>query len=128
MLDYPSTFPCPDLLTYNLQVDMDANMSSIRGDQQVGRGHVCMPTVVSVTFTMKTTAFRSWYTWVKTNGFQWFSIPLFSMYNTKIGSGLAEPHVARFIAPISVSMVKRDYFRVSGQLELSPINFVKGQA
>lgn len=134
LIEYPRRFPLPSSQPYAIA----ANMGVIRtpfaaGNTRQRRAFRNMPQMFSLAFQLHTYELYDWQYWANANAYDWFSLPLASMYAPPARwspdgvqpPGLIAPHVARFISDLAISADGFDLFSVTVQAELSPEMWAK---
>lgn len=118
---YPSSLPCPLVDGYSVAVKMNdySSDSPIHNNQR--RTFANIPHFFALTFVVNRTQWHDWYTFIKSYGYQWFSINLQTMYAAKTtGDKRTSPIDIRLTSPIRVTSMTKDYFKIQVNAESSP--------
>jgi hypothetical protein len=126
MRAYPAGLPCPQVEDYSYIVKSGV----IRFDDNVGidqrRDYETMPHLITATFVLSTTIWDSWQVWMDTFGRSWFTMPMVSMYSSRLDpTKVAPDHVVRCVSETFDAKYLTDKnFKVKAQFELAPSMFL----
>src|SRR6516225_2469354 len=106
---YLEDFPLPDQSPYSIAVDMGIVRSPMSGGNvRQRRLYANMPQAFALAFHMHTAELALWQDWVNETAYDWFYLPLSSMYSAGRDDfsppGLVSYHVARFISDLAIAM------------------------
>lgn len=119
---YPRQFPCPLIDGYAIDVDAGVLRSSEGGFPAQRRVFKTMPHSFKCRFYLSIKFWGYWQEWMQTDGRQWFSIDLPSMYSGLVGE-ISIPHLVRLMSTITIEAKTNDYVVASATFELAPSMF-----
>jgi hypothetical protein len=121
---YLDGFPLPDRAPYSIAVDMGLIRSAMAaGNVRQRRQYANMPQLFSLTFHLHTAELWVWQTWVNETAYNWFYLPLASMYAAAgpgFPGGMISYHIARFTSDLAVTLEGHDWYSVTVAAEISP--------
>lgn len=123
---YPQAFRLPDYRPYRLDVDMGVRRTKFAGGYtRQRRIHDVMPTIFSLRFVLRNLPeLRLWQTWWDLHAYDWFEIPLASVYN---GKNRCLHHSVRCISNLRInSIAEAGMFDIDCQVELNPDRSIFG--
>lgn len=129
LIRYPPGFPLPDRQPYGIAADMGVVRSPMAaGNARQRRLYRHMPQQFQLSFHLHTSELYQWQYWVNLYAYDWFALPLASMFAPPANwspdgiqpAGQISPHIARFISDLSISMDGYDWFGVTVAAEVSP--------
>jgi hypothetical protein len=124
---YLDNFPLPDQAPYSIAVDMGIVRSPMAaGNVRQRRLYDNMPQLFSLQFHMHTAELWVWQTWVNETAYNWFYLPLASMYagdGQGLPGGMLSYHIARFTSDLAVTLEGYDWYSVTVAAEISPQMF-----
>lgn len=77
MADYPPTLPLPDQYTGIIDQGLIRTSFPVTAPNQV-KGYNSPRTDISMTFSMDDATYETWLTWMTSNGYDWFNMPVVS--------------------------------------------------
>ena len=116
---YPSTLPSPMLEGLSATVAMGVLRSDIPLAQAQRRQFITMPHTFMLNFAMDISTLGTWFSWVQTNGYTWFTMPLPSLYAGYAGLD-SQALLIRFISDIATVHLASNDVRVSVMAESAP--------
>lgn len=118
MADYPSTLPLPDYGTYAGVVDNGLLQTTVLTAQRNQLITYNSPTTkLSMTFSMDNDIYALWFSWVKTNAYYWFNMPVVS---TNQPTDITSTRQVRFISDLSYTKREDNWLSVNVTAELIP--------
>lgn len=124
---YPSSFPCPMIEGYTIDIDAGVIRSKDRGKPAQRRVFKTMPHVIKCKFALSFKQWGYWQEWLTREGTGWFSIDLPTMYAGLNASKLF-PHIVRLSSTITIDAKTSTHVIASMTLELSPTAFKQYEA
>ena len=126
---YPSTFPCPMIEGYQIDVDMGVIRSKDRGLPAQRRTFSTMPHSIKCKFSLSIKEWGYWQEWITKDGRGWFTIDLPSMYSflngprTTAHLARTTPHLVRLMSTIVIDTKTATHITASITLEVAPSMF-----
>ena len=120
MNKYPSSFRLPDA-SYSMTMDTGLLRTPFEnGHHRQRRRYRTLPTVLSVSFDVKNSQKHSWLLWMQNNGFDWFEIPLPTLFEQLATDEHCKPSIVRLISDLDIQPNGGDYVRISCMMEMIP--------
>lgn len=119
---YPSTFPCPMIEGYQIDVDSGLLRSKDRGKPAQRRAFSSMPHSVKCKFALSLKEWGYWQEWITKDAKGWFNINLPSMYAGRVGAN-TYPHLVRIVSSITIDSKTVTHVVASVTLEIAPSMF-----
>lgn len=129
---YFEEFPLPNRAPYAIAVDMGVVRNTMgTGNAKQRRLYNHMPQQFSLAFQLRTRELEVWQFWVNLYAYNWFYMPLASMFSPSANQspdgvqprGLISYHITRFITDLAINMIGHDLWEVSVAAEISPEMF-----
>lgn len=127
---YPASYPLADRAPYAIAAAMGLVRTEMTGGNvKQRRVFRHMPQTFALQFHMHTNELYSWQYWVNSYAYDWFYIPLASLFAPPANwspdgvqpAGLISPHIARFISDLNIQMDGHDWWAVTVAAEVSPL-------
>lgn len=117
METYPSSFPCPLIEGYAIQIDAGLLRTNFQsGNTRQRRAYSNLPHYITMSFAIKINLFDEWLQWINDNAFEWCLFPAVTWANGTLDE-IPKDHVLRLIADIEISAITNEYFRVTVRAE-----------
>ena len=118
MPDYPTTLPLPEPDNYNGTLDQGLIRTSFRvtAPNQV-KGYNSYREDISMSFSMDNDTYDAWITWVNSNGYDWFNMPVVS---SRTPTDITSTQLVRFSSDVQVAKQGDNWLTVTVGAELQP--------
>lgn len=119
-VNWPAGFPEPVITPHDLSINMGISRVKMQaGNYKQRRYFKHMPTVWNIRWQANSNQMLLMVKWIHSNGFDWFNIPLVSMWSSENGE-LKTPTAVRLTSNVEIVAVEHNYFDITATVELSP--------
>lgn len=116
---YPTTYPRPLVAGFSMSVGAGVIRAPMPGSEAQRRVFMSMPHIARLEFAMSLAEWADWQSWVKANGYGWFTMNLPSMY-AGLDVTVTSPTLIRFVSPITSMNLSDGYVALSVSAEFAP--------
>ena len=118
MTEYPNTLPLPDYGTYAGVVNNGLQRTTVLTTDANQIIRFNSPRAdVSMTFSMDNDIYALWFSWVQSNGYYWFSMPVVS---PDTPTDITSVRTVRFTGGVQYQKAGDNWLRVTVGVELLP--------
>lgn len=119
---YPQSYRLPDA-SYAMSMDTGVVRTPFEtGHHRQRRRYKTLPTVVSVTFDIANSQKHSWLMWWNNNAFDWFEMPLPTLFEDLDHGENCKISIVRAISELEIRPNGPNHVRINALIEISPAN------